>query len=459
MLPPKPAALDVRSASGLVRQWRRAVEPQALAAAYDALTGAGPLVPTPWGALLVTGYEECRQVLTGREWLTLGARWRDAHRPGWRRSASTVGLCETPLQQDPPEHTARRRPLNALLAPRLVREAAELLVEPLTDLHVRRYAAAVRREGAVDVVARLCRPLPTAVLAEMAGLPRWIDRGWLAAESAAMVRVEELAAPPSVVRRADAAASALLDVYDRALTERLRQPSGDLLSRWAAEDPAGARYLLLTLFSAGVPTTAALLAGTALALTADPALAERIRQDPGFAGPLTDELLRWDPPGRVVTRVAGADTGLGGSPVPAGRVVHALIGAAHRDPSRFPAPHVFDPDRPAQRLLAFGGGLHYCLGSHLARAQALVFARAFARELPGARAAAPPVRHAGPSMADIARLTIHSPLIQGRPQDSDRDPGRHGRVPQGPVVVDLRAGHGGDGRAALLPHHAHDERR
>ncbi|MEU1541188.1 cytochrome P450 [Actinacidiphila glaucinigra] len=410
MLPPKPTALDARSAAGLVRQWRRAVEPEALAAAYDALAAAGPLVPTPWGALLATGYEECRQVLTGREWLTLGARWRDAHRPGWRASASTVGLCETPLQQDPPEHTARRRPLNTVLAPRVVREAAERLVEPLTERHVGEFAAAVRRDGAADVVARVCRPLPTAVLAEMAGLPEWIDRGWLAAESAAMVRVEELAAPPSVVRRADAAALALLDAYDRALAERLRHPARDLLSRWAAEDPAGARYLLLTLFSAGVPTTAALLAGTALALTADPALAERIRQDPGFAGPLTDELLRWDPPGRVVTRVTDADTELGGRPVPAGRVVHALIGAAHRDPQRFAAPHVFDPDRPAQRLLAFGGGLHYCLGSHLARAQALAFARAFARELPGARAAAPPVRHAGPSMADIARLTIHSPL-------------------------------------------------
>lgn len=410
MLPPKPTALDARSAAGLVRQWRRAAEPEALAAAYDALAGVGPLVPTSWGALLVTGYEECRQVLTGRVWLTLGARWRDAHRPGWRESAGTVGLCETPLQQDPPEHTARRRPLNAVLAPRIVREAAERLVEPLTDHCVREFAAAVRSEGAADVVTRVCRPLPTAVLAEMAGLPAWIDRGWLAAESAAMVRVEELAAPPSVVRRADAAATALLGAYDRALDERRRHPTGDLLSRWAAEDPAGARYLLLTLFSAGVPTTAALLGAVALALATEPVLAARIRQDPEFAGPLTDELLRWDPPGRVVTRVAGADTELGGRPVPAGQVVHALIGAAHRDPALFPDPHAFDPDRPAQRLLVFGGGLHYCLGSHLARAQALVFARALARELPGARAAAPPVRHAGPSMADIARLTIHSPL-------------------------------------------------
>ncbi|MFJ4851045.1 cytochrome P450 [Streptomyces sp. NPDC088733] len=406
--PPPLPALDARSAAGLVRRWRKAVDPDELACAYDALAEAGPLVPTPWGALLVTGHEDCRQVLADRVWRTLGAGWRDTHRPGWRSSPGTVGLCETPLQQDPPEHTARRRPLNTALAPRAMREAAEHLVEPLVARYVGRFAAAVRDTGSADVVAEVCRPLPTAVLAGLTGMPPEVDRAWLAAESAAMVRVEELAAPPSVVRRADAAAVALLACYDRVLAERLRRPAGDLLSRWAAEDPHGARYLLLTLFSAGVPTTAALLASVALALTTRPLLAERIRQDPGFAEPLTDEVLRWDPPGRVVTRVAAAGTELAGRDLPAGQVVHALIGAAHRDPLHFPDPHAFDPDRPPRRLLAFGTGLHYCLGSHLARTQAVAFARCFARALPGARATAPPERHRGPSMADIARLPVHS---------------------------------------------------
>jgi cytochrome P450 len=117
-------------------------------------------------------------------------------------------------------------------------------------------------------------------------------------------------------------------------------------------------------------------------------------------------MLRWDPPGRVVTRVAGADTELGGRPLPGGQIVHALIGAAHRDPELFADPHTFDPDRPPQRLLAYGSGLHYCLGALLARAQATAFIRGFARELPGARLAAPPVRQPGPSMADITRLPI-----------------------------------------------------
>ncbi|MDX6330851.1 MAG: hypothetical protein QOI83_3234 [Streptomycetaceae bacterium] len=372
---------------------------------YDELHGAGPLVPTSWNALLVTGYEDCRQVFADRTWLTLSARWRDAHRPGWRASASTVALCETPLQQDPPEHTKRRSPLTAALAPRAVRAAAEL-VGPLAAEHVRAFADRVRRDGAADLVPALCHPLPTAVLAGLLGLPPGVDRAWLAAESVAMVRVEELGSPPSVVRRADEAATAQLACYDRVLAERAGRPAGDLLSRWAAEDPAGARHLLLTLFSAGVPTTAALLASLALALSTRPELGERTRQEPDFADRLTDEVLRWDPPGRVVTRVAAADTELGGRALPAGQVVHALLGAAHRDPRLFKDPHTFDPYRDPHRLLAFGAGLHYCLGAHLARTQATAFVRLFARELPGARLAGAPVRQPGPSMTDITRLPI-----------------------------------------------------
>jgi cytochrome P450 len=372
---------------------------------YDELRAAGPLVSTPWNAMLVTGYEDCRQVFADRSWLTLSTRWRDAHRPGWRASASTVALCETPLQQDPPEHTTRRRPLTAALAPRAVRAATEL-VGPLATEYVRAFADRVRREGAADLVAEVCRPLPTELLAGLLGLPPGVDRAWLAAECVAMVRVEELGSPPSVVRRADQAATAQLACYDRVLAERARRPAGDLLSRWAAEDPAGARHLLLTLFSAGVPTTSALLASLALALATRPGLATRVRQEPDFADRLTDEVLRWDPPGRVVTRVAAVDTELGGRALPAGQVVHALIGAAHRDPRLFKDPHTFDPYRAPHRLLAFGSGLHYCLGAHLARIQAAAFVRGFARELPGARLAGEPVRQPGPSMTDITRLPI-----------------------------------------------------
>ncbi|MGW7516186.1 cytochrome P450 [Streptomyces sp. NPDC054796] len=401
--------LESRSAAGLVRRWRQASEPRELARVYDELHSAGPLVPTPWGALLVPGYQDCRQVLLDRTWGTLTASWRERFRPGWRESASTVGLCQTPLQQDPPEHTARRRPLAKALSPRALGDMADSFAAPLALEHVRAFADEVRAEGVADVVGSVCRPLPTAVLAGFLGLPKDVDLEWLATESLAMVRIEELASPPSVVRRADEAATALLERYDQLLAERLRQPEGDdLLFHWATADPEGSRYLLLTLFSAGVPTTAALLASLAHALITRPALAERIRQEPDFSDRVVDEVLRWDPPGRVVTRVAGAETELGGRVLPEGQVVHALIGAAHRDPAEFHDPHTFLPRQAPQpqRLLAFGSGLHYCPGTHLARAQAVAFARGFAAELPGARAAGTPERHAGPSMTDITRLPV-----------------------------------------------------
>lgn len=400
-------SLTALTAAGLVRQWRQASDPQDLVGIYDDLHAAGPLVPTLWGALLVTGYEDCRQVLVDRTWRTLSASWRDQHRPGWCDRASEVALCESPLQQDPPEHTARRRPLAAALTPRAVGELVASVVKPLATELVGAFARRVRAEGVADLVGAVCRPLPTSVLAGLVGLPPDVDRTWLATECLAMVRVEELASPPSVVRRADEAAKAQLDCYERVLVERRRPAGDDLLTRWSVEDPVGARYLLLTLFTAGVSTTAALLASLALVLTTRPALAERIQREPDLAGRLIDEVLRWDPPGRVVTRVAAADTDLGGRMLPAGQVVHVLVGAAHRDPDLFADPHTFDPHRHAPpRLLAFGSGLHFCPGTYLARAQATAFVRSFARELPGARLAAAAVRQAGPSMTDITRLPV-----------------------------------------------------
>ncbi|UGY91518.1 cytochrome P450 [Streptomyces gobiensis] len=409
-IPPR----EVRSAAGLVRRWRQASDPQELADTYGELRAAGPLVPTPWRALLVPGYEDCRQVLTDRTWRTLSASWRDQHRPGWRESSSTVGLCETPLQQDPPEHTARRRPLAGILTPRAVGQLTEARVEPLVDGQVRAFVDRLRREGTADLVAAVCRPTPTAVLARLLGLPPDTDQAWLTDQNLALVQAEELASPPSAIRRADAAATALLACYDRMLADRRRHPADDILSHWAASEPVSARYLLLTLFSAGVPTTAALLASLALALTTRPGLAERILLEPDLTDRFVTEVLRWDAPVRVVTRVAADETELAGRSLPAGQIVHALIGAAHRDPEVFTDPHTFRPNRPPRRLLALGSGLHYCLGAHLARAQAVAFVRAFARELRGARLAAAPRRQTGPSFIDITHLPIsasvhHSP--------------------------------------------------
>ncbi len=401
--------LEPHAAASLVRRWRRATDPSELTGIYEALRALGPVVPTGWGALLVTGYDECRQVLEDRNWHTCDARWRDAHRPGWRADVSTVLLCKTPLQQNPPEHTARRRPLAGALNPRAARGATTGLIEPLVAEYLGTFRDRIRRSGSADFMSAVGRPLPTAVLAGLMGLPPEVDQAWLTVECLAAARVEELAAPPSLIRRANEAAVRQMSCFEQILAERRRRPADDVLSRWAIEEPAHAAHLLLTLFTAGLATTTGLLASLTLALTTRPELAERVRRNPGFADRLVEEVLRWDPPGRVITRMTTSDAELGGRVVPAGSVVHALVGAAHRDPRVFPDPHAFDPDRPGRRLLAFGSGLHYCVGAYLSRFHAESFVRTFARELPGARLSAEPVRQPGPSMPDVNWLPIALP--------------------------------------------------
>ncbi|GAA2411432.1 cytochrome P450 [Streptomyces glaucosporus] len=395
-----PTVLD-GTALDPVRRWLLTTDQRGLADVYDELRAAGPLVPTPWGSLLVTGHRDCARVLTGRTWLTIGARWRDAHRPGWRHSPSTVALCRSALQTDPPRHARKRHLLTRLVAPRLLPRlepvAARRAEECLRALDDR-----LRREGTADAVAAVCRPLPAAVLAELLDLPP-VDLDRLGAAAHDYSRAAELVRTPGLVRRADAAAADLTDRLG-ALIDRHRRRIPP--PRWCEPEPGDALDALLTLFGAGVVTTSALLGSVFLALLENPGAAARIGGDPGYADRFVDEVLRWDPPARVVTRVASAPAELAGTVLPEGRVVHVLLGAAHRDPEVFGDPHAFDPGRPPGRLLAFGAGAHYCVGAAVGRAQAVALARGLARRVPGLRLAAAPRRRTGPNFADLDHLPV-----------------------------------------------------
>ncbi|MFI0915318.1 cytochrome P450 [Streptomyces abikoensis] len=399
--------LDTRADLDLLRRWRLATGPGECADVYDALRAAGPLVPTSWGPLLAVGYEDCKQVLSTPVWRMLGANWRDGNQPEWRKSPVAVAASRTVLQLDPPEHAGNRRRLTAALSPRaatFVPAAADrLLGRGLRDL-----AERVRHEGIGDLVTAVCRPTPMALLTELLGLPA-ADHERLDSLARACVLTEEIVRPPSLVRQGEAAVGAMLDYIDRALSQRLRKPAGDILSHWAATDPAGGRYLALMLLTAGSITTSTLLASVALALLTLPESERSRYQDPSRAERLVDEVLRWDPPARVPTRVACSATVLGDVRVPAGQVVYAVIGAAHRDPHVFERPHVFDPGRAPQRLLAFGSGPHYCPGATMARAQAVAFVRHFTEVLPTARLAGPVRRRTGPVFTDITHLPVALP--------------------------------------------------
>ncbi len=144
----------------------------------------------------------------------------------------------------------------------------------------------------------------------------------------------------------------------------------------------GFAFLLL---AAGSGTTWKQMGITLTALLSHPDWLRAAKEDPTVLRASIEESLRWTPTDPMFARFATCDTTLGGFDVPAGSVVHACFGAANRDPSRWDRPDEFDPGRPMQAHLGFGGGPHICLGMHVARAEMQTAIAALLARLPNLR--------------------------------------------------------------------------
>lgn len=167
-----------------------------------------------------------------------------------------------------------------------------------------------------------------------------------------------------------------------------------LLAAGAADRLTGPELLanLGLLLIAGFETTTNLLGNGLVALLDRPGQLARLRAEPARASGYVEEMLRFDAPVQLTSRYPAVPTELAGTPVPAGHTVLVLLGAANRDPARFPDPHSFDPDRPANQPLSFGAGPHFCLGAALARLEAQVAFPLLLRRFPDIAPAGAPLR-------------------------------------------------------------------
>jgi pimeloyl-[acyl-carrier protein] synthase len=153
-----------------------------------------------------------------------------------------------------------------------------------------------------------------------------------------------------------------------------------------AGDRLSQRELLgtcLLLYVAGHDTTVNLIGNGLLALLRHPTEWRRLREEPGLLPGAIEELLRYDGPVQRTGRMAARDTEIGGVPIPEGSLVLGLLGAANRDPAQFKEPNRLDLTRGELRHLAFGSGIHYCLGAPLARLEAQVAIGTVLRRFPG----------------------------------------------------------------------------
>lgn len=354
---------------------------------YAALRSTCPVQAVPTGSgghsnYLVTGYAEARQAL-GDPRLSKNTAAFFANKPSKRQLHPAVA--HNMLATDPPQHTRLRKLVTKAFTTGAIAQLRPFITE-VTDGLLDRWPVG----GQVDLVAGLAVPLPVIVICELLGVPE-VDRPKVQLWSADLFA----AGKPD---RIDTASHAMADYMAALIAAKRRQPSDALLDRLIAarddDDHLSQEELVslaVLLLVAGHETTTNFLGNAVLALLQHPAELERLRANPNEVPAALDELLRFDSPVSTATfRYTTEPIALGGIQIPADVPVLVALGAANRDPRRFPSPDQLDLDRDAGSHLAFGHGIHRCVGAPLAKAEADIALRAVLARFPGIRLAVSP---------------------------------------------------------------------
>lgn len=275
------------------------------------------------------------------------------------------------LDQDPPDHTRLRSLVQQAFSPRAV-DAMRPRVESLANELIDQFG----RRRQIDLVHDYALPIPTLIIAEMLGVnPRdrhKIHRWSSTILTATSSRVGNFRAIPSVFF--------FLRFMRKLVHQRRQQPQDDLVSSLVAAHEAGDRMtddellsMIMLLIVAGHETTVNLIASGMLALFEHPDQLARLRDDPGLIRTAVEELLRFAAPVETATeRFAREDVTLSDVTIPRGELVLAAIASANRDETKFERPDELDITRDPNRHLAFGLGIHFCLGASLARLEAQI---------------------------------------------------------------------------------------
>jgi cytochrome P450 len=358
-------------------------------------------------------YQELRKTPVTREadGQYIVSRYRDIvallHDPRASSRPIEEGMRSAIIGQDPPEHDRDRQILMRHFGPPETPGRVEAMRKGILDIA----AGLIERfgEDQADLVDEFAYPLPVTVICQLLGVPVEDEprfRAWADAIIESILP-QGSDAEEAVRKRRDAFDQ--MGKYLGALADTRRgAPGEDLLSALVTDDPTRegmSREQLesnaaLLLF-AGHETTVNLIASGMLTLLRHPGLLKRVGAEPGFAVPVVEELLRYEPPVHFLRRVALDDIDVAGVTIPAGAPIRLVLAAGNRDPDHVRDPDRFDPDRHdlegadvrlqrESQHLGFGGGIHYCFGAPLARLEAQIALTELARRLDNPRLLADP---------------------------------------------------------------------
>ena len=351
------------------------------------------LVRSPLGTWATSSHATATSVLRDRRFSS-----SPLHQSGYRPRTYPAGdpRAELPaadmLTMDPPDHTRLRRLVSRAFTPRAI-ASLEPWIRDTTD----RLLTPLDAAAGFDLIDALAFPLPIAVICHLLGVP---------AEDQASFRVwgHEIATSLDSVRTAESesrSAELALTAYLRELVRKRRaDPDDSLLSALVAAEDEGDRLsseelvsTALLLLVAGFETTVNLIGNGTVALLGEQEHWGRLGEEPALVPAAVEELLRYDSPVQLTSRIATEDTDVGGTVIPKGASIIVAIGGANRDPDVFDQPDRLRIDRPdAARHLSFSLGIHHCLGAALARLEGRVAVEELTRRYPGLQIAGTPTR-------------------------------------------------------------------
>jgi cytochrome P450 len=330
---------------------------------YELGRAMSPLVLPDRGLAMVFGYDDCAAIL--KDWETWSSRFppppdvTDPPEP-------------TMLNSDPPRHTRLRSLVSQAFTPRMVEQ-----LEPRIREITRELLEPALEAGACDLVAALAYPLPVIVIAEILGIPPE-DRAQFKEWSDEVVASLGTGLGGGRQVRAEVFEE-MREYFTRMTEERRRHPRNDLITGLVEAEQDGERLtfpdllqMLILLLVAGNETTTNLISNAMLSFMEHRDELAKVEANPALIPSALEEVLRFNSPVQATARRPTRDVELRGRTIPAGMVTLVWLAAANRDPAQFPEPLRFDVTRSPNRHLAFGMGIHFCLGAPLARLEARV---------------------------------------------------------------------------------------